>query len=75
VEFEFVDGGDELGKVEVGVQLCEIFHDVLHLDVVLQFFLGQLLGAILLCEILGLGVGSGLFCPDCLLDEFVEFLV
>lgn len=72
---ELVDGGDELGEVEVGIELAEVLHDVLHFDGVLQLFFGQLLRTVSLSKVLALAVRHCPFGPHCLLDELVELLV
>lgn len=43
--------------------------------VALQFFLGELLVAVSLCEVLGLVVRDGMLLADCLFDELEELLI
>lgn len=78
LDLELMDGVEQLRQVEVGLQLREVLHNEVHLLMIVmrcQFFLGELLVAVALREVLGLVVGDGPLLAHCFLDELEELLI
>ena len=78
LDLQLVDGVEQLGQVEVGLQFREILHNEVHFLMImmrLQFLPGELLVAVPLGEVLCLVVRDGSLLAHCFLDEFEELLV